>query len=308
MLDSFDAERAQRSFRDFADAGNLSNRKRREEARLAARRNPHEPSRLRLIRSHFGREPRRGQTAGAGKRCFVGDLAKELVCGSQGRPVQSLRAREIEIRFVNRNHFDDWREFHQDGGDPVAPFAVFFVMAVEKNRVWAESPCGSQRHCRMNAVFSCFVARGGNHATLIFLSANNYGFAAQFRPLQQLHGNKKRVHVHVQNGRLREGGLLLKGSVLRSKSRQLRHASSLRPTFVGLNLSPWALGYKRSVANTRGISARSLVTLTLVQVDASSRGWTAGKLLWPSSSTSMPPGFFAAVQRDFGFMLANFTH
>jgi hypothetical protein len=44
-----------------------------------------------------------------------------------------------------------------------------------------------------------------------------------------------------------------------------------------------------SAAMTRGMPARSLVTPMLVQAEASRRGWTAGRELWPSSRTRIPP-------------------
>src|SRR5436309_2238963 len=50
-----------------------------------------------------------------------------------------------------------------------------------------------------------------------------------------------------------------------------------------------------SAARTRGIPARSLVTPTFVQLVASRSGCTAGKLLWPSSRTRMPPGLRCAA-------------
>src|SRR5205085_4381239 len=51
----------------------------------------------------------------------------------------------VEIGFVNRNHFDGRREFHQNAGDAVAPFAVFFVMAIEENGVWTKPARGAER-------------------------------------------------------------------------------------------------------------------------------------------------------------------
>lgn len=74
-------------------------------------------------------------------------------------------------------------------------------MAVEEDRVGTQPARRSQGHCRMNAVFSRFIASSSDHAALILLPANNDGFAAQFRPLQQFHGDEKSVHIHVQNGR-----------------------------------------------------------------------------------------------------------
>src|SRR2546430_17361497 len=74
------------------------------------------------------------------------------------------------------------------------------------------------------------------------------------------------------------------------KPSQLRHGLSLPRTFLGLNLFRRSVTYDRSAAKTRGMPARSLVTLTPVQAGASSRGFTAGRLLWPGSRAGKPPG------------------
>ena len=117
--------------------------------------------------------------------------------------MQALCSSKIEISLVDGNHFDDRRKFHKNRGDAVAPFAVLFVMAVEKDRVGTQPARRSQGHCRMNTVFSRFIAGRGDHAALILLPANDNGSAAQFRPLQQFDGDEKSVHIHVQNGRRR---------------------------------------------------------------------------------------------------------
>src|SRR5882724_2733755 len=49
LLDGFYAEGAKRAFRDFADAGNFSYWKHGKKSLLAARRHPHEPTRLGLV-------------------------------------------------------------------------------------------------------------------------------------------------------------------------------------------------------------------------------------------------------------------
>src|SRR5205809_3239219 len=109
--------------------------------------------------------------------------------------MQALCSSKIEISLVDGNHFDDRRKFHKNRGDAVAPFAVLFVMAVEKDRVGTQPARRSQGHCRMNTVFSRFIAGRGDHAALILLPANDNGSAAQFRPLQQFDGDEKSVHI-----------------------------------------------------------------------------------------------------------------
>src|SRR5579885_2051304 len=48
-----------------------------------------------------------------------------------------------------------------------------------------------------------------------------------FRALEQLHGDEERVHIHVQNARVRFGGALPQLAMFRSKSRQLWHSASV---------------------------------------------------------------------------------
>src|SRR5258708_28288003 len=101
--------------------------------------------------------------------------------------MQSLSAREIEIGFVNRNHFHDRRKFCKDGCDAVAPLPVFFVMTVKKNCVRAEFSRGAQGHRRMNPEFPSLVARGRNDAALIGAAADNNRLAAKLRPIEEFY-------------------------------------------------------------------------------------------------------------------------
>ena len=128
------------------------------------------------------------------------DGAKKFVGGGEWRAVEAFGAGKIEIGFVDGNHLHDGRKFREDGGDAVAPFGIFFVMAIEENRVRAETPGGAKRHGGVNAEFASFVAGGGDYAALIGPAADDDGLAAEFRALEQFDGNKKGVHVHVEDG------------------------------------------------------------------------------------------------------------
>src|SRR5690242_12732773 len=59
----------------------------------------------------------------------------------------------------------------------------------------------------MDTVSPGFITRRRDHPAAIRLPAYDDGLAAQFGTLQQLHGNKKCVHIHVQNGSCVEGKL-----------------------------------------------------------------------------------------------------
>src|SRR5205814_9063744 len=112
---------------------------------------------LGLVGSDLCGKPRRGESACAGKTGAFLDRSKKFVRRGQGRTMQALCSSKIEISLVDGNHFDDRRKFHKNRGDAVAPFAVLFVMAVEKDRVGTQPARRSQGHCRMNTVFSRFI-------------------------------------------------------------------------------------------------------------------------------------------------------
>ncbi len=195
----FDARRLQRRCGDFADAGNAAHTERREKCFFASGRHPQQAARLGLIAGHFrdqsgARQPRRARQA---RR--RGNFAEQRVRRSHRRPVQPLGARQVQIRLVHRSHFHHRRIFSQDRRDAVAPLRIQVMPAVEKYRVRAEPRGRAQRHRRMYAVLSRFVAGRGNHAALVRLAANDHGLAAQFGTIQQLHRNKKRVHIHMQD-------------------------------------------------------------------------------------------------------------
>src|ERR1700730_1091494 len=130
--------------------------------------------------------------------------------------MQSLGAGQIEVRFVDRYHFEDLRKLPEDGGHAIAPFRIERVPAIEEDRMRTETPRGTQGHRRVDSKFSCFIARSRHHAALVGSSAYDYRLAAKLRPLQQFHRDEEGVHVHMQNGRLREGRLALGWAVLGS--------------------------------------------------------------------------------------------
>ena len=78
-----------------------------------------------------------------GRLVVFGDGAQKFVCGGEWRAVEALGAGEIEIGFVDRNHFDDGRKLAEDGSDTITPFGIFFVMAIEEDGVRAEPGGGA---------------------------------------------------------------------------------------------------------------------------------------------------------------------
>jgi hypothetical protein len=60
-----------------------------------------------LIGSNFSDQAGSCQAAGARKLRLFGYGAEKLVCGGEWRAVNTLGSGEIEIGFVDGNHFDD---------------------------------------------------------------------------------------------------------------------------------------------------------------------------------------------------------
>src|SRR6516225_6537581 len=199
LLDGLDAQSSKGALGDFADAGNFADREGSEETRFHSRHNENEATRLRLIRSDLRNQTSGGEPAGAGKGGRLRDHAQQLVCGSKRRAVQAFCAAEVKIGFIDRGPFDDRGEFGEDGSNAVAPFGVSFVMAIEKNRVWAKASRGTKRHGGLDSVLARFITGGGDDAALIRPAAYHNRLAAQFGALEQFHGDEEGVHVDVEN-------------------------------------------------------------------------------------------------------------
>src|SRR6478609_3196744 len=54
----------------------------------------------------------------------------------------------------------------------------------------------------MHSEFAGFVGCCGNHAALVPLSADHYGFSFQFRIEQLFHGDEEGVHINVKDSSL----------------------------------------------------------------------------------------------------------
>lgn len=161
-----------------------------------------------------------------------GDGAKKFVGGGERRAVKALGAREIEIGFVDGNHFDDGREFGEDGGDAIAPFGIFFVVAIEKDGVGAEAAGGTQGHGGVDAEFAGFVTGGGDDAALVWAATDNHRFAAEVGAVEEFDGDEEGIHVDVEDGGDGSGILSVLdwwgGVVFGSEACQVRHGISVR--------------------------------------------------------------------------------
>jgi hypothetical protein len=228
LFDSFNAEGAEGAFGDFADAGNFADGKRSEETGFHTGCDPDEAARLALIGGDFGGEAGGGESAGAGKTGLFGDGAKKFVGSGERRAVEAFGAGEVEIGFVDGNHFNDGREFRKDGGDAIAPFGIFFMMAVEEDGVRAEAAGGAQGHGGVDAEFAGFVAGGGDNAALVWAAADDNGLAAEVGAVEEFDGDEEGVHVDVEDGGDGWSFRGVGGVVFGSEAGQVRHGISVR--------------------------------------------------------------------------------
>ena len=228
MRDGFDAERAESAFGDFADPGNFAYGERREKFCLLAGCNPDEAARLSLIAGNFCGQPSCGKATGAGKAGFARDGAKQFVRGGERWAVHALGAGEIEIGFIDGDHFHNGGKAGEDGGDAIAPFAVFVMVTVEKDGVRTKFSGSAQRHGGMNTVFAGFVAGGGDDAALVGTAADDYWLAAEVGAIEKLDGDEEGVHVDMKNVRERGGYEVVSVCMEGSKSGQVRHEVSVR--------------------------------------------------------------------------------
>src|SRR5208337_5291452 len=153
--------------------------------------------------------------------------------GRKRRAMQAFRATEIEIGLIDTDHFNEWGELVENCRDTITPLRIFIVMTVEEYCVRTEPAGGSQWHRRVNPELAGFIACGRNNSTLVGTATDNDRFAAKLGSLEQLNGNKKRIHVDVQNGGLGANLLWVDRIVLGAESGQVRHGSSLRPRGYG---------------------------------------------------------------------------
>ena len=98
---------------------------------------------------------------------------------------------------------------------------------LEEYGLGAEASGGAQGHGGVDAVAPRLVAGGANHAALVRLAADNHRQAAQLGALEQLDGNKERVHIHVQDGSGKLCGVAGRGAFRRfflcPETGELRH-------------------------------------------------------------------------------------
>ncbi len=184
--------------RHLADAGNLADIQRPQELRLLTGHDPQHSMWLGLIGSNLGDQPRTGGADGAVEIGRGFDRVAQAMRGGERRTMQTLRARHVEIGFVDRCHFDARRELLQHCVHAARVIEITVAMAVDKDRLRAKFVGGAQRHRRMNAEFASRVAGRRNHAALVGLSADHDGLAFERWIVQLFDGDEEGVHVEMK--------------------------------------------------------------------------------------------------------------
>jgi len=111
-----------------------------------------------------------------------------------------MRRCNIEIGFINGSHLHLRGKRLQDFVDFFGTLTVALGMAVDKNCMRAKLRGCAQRKRRMDSKFAGFIRCGGNHSALVALTADNDGFSFEGGVVEFFHGNKKSVHIDVEDG------------------------------------------------------------------------------------------------------------
>jgi len=122
----------------------------------------------------------------------------QLVRRRERRPVEPLRAGQIEIGFVDRRHFDARRKSLEDLIDFARVFDIAIAVALYKYRLGAEAVGSAERHRGMHAKLPRGIRRGGDDATLVRPPTHDHGLAFERRIEQFFHGDEEGVHVEVK--------------------------------------------------------------------------------------------------------------
>jgi hypothetical protein len=107
------------------------------------------------------------------------------------------RAGYIQITFITGNVLRDICVGFPDVMKFLGYSAVFFIVAVHKDRLRAKPVCLLDIHSRVDAKLSGNVIAGGDNATLMWLGADNNRPVFQFGIVPDFDRSKKCIHIHM---------------------------------------------------------------------------------------------------------------
>ncbi len=143
--DLADAQRVKLLLRHFAHARDLAHVERREKGRLLPRNHPQHAIGLGLIGADLGHQARGGDADGTVQAGLRLHALVQQVGRAQGRPIQALGARHVQVGFVDGGHLHQGRERLQHIVDLVRVVAV--AVRDGRRRKWlagtAYTPCAA---------------------------------------------------------------------------------------------------------------------------------------------------------------------
>src|SRR5580692_6810037 len=97
----------------------------------------------------------------------------ETMSGGQCRSMQTFGAGHVEVGFVDRCHFNQWRKSGKHAMDFLGILQIAMAMAVHENGVRTELGRGAQRHGGMHAELASLVGCGSDHSTFVALTSDD---------------------------------------------------------------------------------------------------------------------------------------
>ena len=186
--------------RHFAHAGNFAHVERREKGRFLPRNHPQHAIGLGLVGADLGHQARGGDPDGTVQAGLRLHALVQQVRRAQGRPIQALGARHVEVGFVDGGHLHQGRERLQHLVDLVRVVAVALRVAVDENGLRAKLVRRAQRQGRVDAELARRVGCRRDHAALVGPAAHHHRLALERRIEQFFHGDKEGVHIQVEVG------------------------------------------------------------------------------------------------------------
>ena len=119
---------------------------------------------------------------------------------ARGQPVESRRARHVQIRFVNRSRLHEIRIFAENGVHAAGYARVLVVMRRNEEDVWTFLPRLPDGVRRLDTRFlRQFVFRHDDAAAVFRVASDRHRYIPPFRMLYALAGSEKVVAVTVKN-------------------------------------------------------------------------------------------------------------
>ncbi len=107
--------------------------------------------------------------------------------------------RDVEVGLVERQTFDQWRDFAKDREDLLRDGAVLLKVRPHDLQRRAQANRAGHRNRRPHAELAGLVAGRRHHSSGFRRAADRHRLAAQLRPVALLDGRVERVHVHVND-------------------------------------------------------------------------------------------------------------